>query len=97
MVCLSTARSARTNSVLENAKIGALLRVDLHEGKALSDFPLPTHGETLSYALAVLPLPGLLCVTDFNADQLYLLEPSSGNVLAQLFVGDGPDAMAELE
>jgi hypothetical protein len=83
--------------ICENAKEGKLLRIDLHEGVALPDFPLPSYGLALSYASSVLPLPGLLCVTDFNADRLYLVAPDSGDILAELATGDGPDAIAALD
>jgi hypothetical protein len=82
---------------LENAMEGKLLRVDLHEGKALPSFALPSWGEPLSFASSILPLPGLLCVTDFNSDRLYLLDGESGQTLAELAAGDGPDAMVEIE
>ncbi len=83
--------------LMENGKEGVVLRVDLFSGVELQAFELPTYGEPLSYASSILALPGLVCVTNFNADRFYLLEPDSGEILAQLATGDGPDAMVLVE
>jgi hypothetical protein len=82
---------------LENAMEGILLRVDLRDGEALEGIALPSWGAPLSFASSILALPGLLCVTDFNADRLYILDGESGKTLAELAAGDGPDAMVEVE
>ncbi len=82
---------------LENGKEAEVLRVDLHEATSLDGYPLPDHGLSLSYASSMLALPGLLLVTDFNSDRLYLQDPSTGEMLAELATGDGPDAMALVE
>ncbi len=79
--------------LMENGKESALLRVDLRDGIELQNFKLPTYGEPLSYASALLGLQGLICVTNFNADRLYLLDPNTGDILAELATGDGPDAI----
>ena len=82
---------------LENALEAKVLRVDLHAGIELGAFDLPEHGTTFSYASAILPLPGLLIVTDFNSDRLYIQDPFAGEILAELQTGDGPDAMVLLD
>jgi hypothetical protein len=79
---------------LENGKAAEVVRVDLREGTQLDGWALPTYGESLSYASAIVALPGLVAVTNFNADRMYLLNPENGNMLAELATGDGPDAIA---
>lgn len=78
----------------ENAKDGTVLRVDLHSGNILDGYELPDYGERFSYASAILSLPGLLLVTNFNSDRLHILDPSTGEITAELTTGDGPDAIA---
>lgn len=82
---------------LENAKEARVLRVDLHEGVELDGFPLPDQGMSLSYASSMLALPGLLLVTDFNSDRLYIVDPYTMEILAELATGEGPDAMALID
>jgi hypothetical protein len=80
--------------LLENGSSGPILRVDLHTGEALSSYHLPETGLPMSFASALLAMPGLVCATDFNADSMYLIDPLSGEILAELATGDGPDALA---
>lgn len=80
--------------ILENALEGVVLRIDPRQGHLLESYRLPVYGYSLSYASSIVALPGLLGITEFNSDRLYLLEPSSGDILAELVTGDGPDAMA---
>ena len=79
---------------MENGKESKILRADLHEGKQLEGFNLPTYGENLSYASAILSCSGLLLVTNFNADRFYIINPDDGDLLAELQTGDGPDVLA---
>ncbi|MFH1676515.1 MAG: hypothetical protein ABIC40_05765 [bacterium] len=79
---------------MENGKESKVLRADLHEGVQLEGFQLPTYGGSLSYASAILSCPGLLLVTNFNADRFYIISPDDGEMLAELQTGDGPDALA---
>ncbi len=82
---------------LENGLDSSILRVDLKTGEVLENFNLPTYGISLSYASSLVALPGLILATNFNTDRLYLLEPLTGEVLAELQTGDGPDAMVLVE
>lgn len=79
---------------LENGGTAEVIRIDLRKGIQFGGYELPTCGGQLSYASSVLAMPGLIAVTNFNADRLYLLDPSDGGILAELATGDGPDAMA---
>ncbi len=83
--------------VMENGMESKVLRVDLRKGVELDSYSLPTYGEPLSYASSILALPGLICVTNFNADRLCLVDPANGDILAELATGDGPDAIALIE
>lgn len=79
---------------LENGKTAEVVRVDLREGIQLDGWALPSYGEPVSYASAIIALPGFLAATNFNADRMYLLDPKDGSILAELATGDGPDAIA---
>jgi len=79
---------------IENGKSAEVLRVDIREGTQLDGWALPSYGEQLSYASAIIALPGLIAAANFNADRIYLLDAESGSINAELATGDGPDAMA---
>jgi len=78
---------------MENGKEGTVLCADIRNGSQLTGFDLPSSGLALSYASSIVTLPGLVAVTDFNSDRLYLIDPLSGDILAELATSDGPDAM----
>ncbi len=80
--------------LMENGMESAILRADLRNGTQLESYSLPTYGLSLSYASSILALPGILAVTNFNADRLYILDPVTGEILVELPTGDGPDVMA---
>ncbi|MCX6647595.1 MAG: hypothetical protein NTY09_14730 [bacterium] len=82
---------------MENAKEGNVLRVDLKTGTVLDSFKLPEYGLSLSFASSIVALPGLILATNFNSDLLSLIDPMTGEILAELQTGDGPDAMVCVE
>jgi len=81
---------------MENGREGAVLRADLRKSLPLESFELPQYGVPLSYASSIAAMPGLLLVTNFNSDRLLVMNPGTGEVLAELATGDGPDAVAVL-
>ena len=78
---------------IENGKESDVLRVDLRAGIELESFHLLEYGISLSYASSLVALPGLILATNFNSDLLSLIDPLTGEILAELQTGDGPDAM----
>lgn len=82
---------------MENARESDVLRVDLKTGALLECFKIPEHGLSLSFASSIMTLPGLILATNFNSDLLSLIDPLTGEILAELQTGDGPDAMVLVE
>jgi len=81
----------------ENASEGKVIRLDLHTGLELDGYSLPDYGEQFSFASSLISLPGLLLVTNFNSDRLHIIDPSNGEILAELATGDGPDSISLVE
>jgi len=94
---------------IADAKAGRLLLFDAETVKArleasptspadlfftLKDvIDLPGSEDVLSYASALAAWNGYLFVTEFNHDRLFVIEETTGRIVDEFLVGDGPDAI----